>query len=91
MPIYEYRCEDCGQHLTLLRNLSEKASPFCVNCGSENVVRLISEVSVIKSEKERIRDLSWVDRDLAKRIRKKADGRLNPSFNETLDWMKSSG
>jgi hypothetical protein len=53
------------------------------------MTRLISRVSIVKSEQDRTRDLSWVDRDLAGRIKKKASGRLNPGLQETVDRMES--
>jgi hypothetical protein len=53
------------------------------------MTRLISRVSVVKSEQDRTRDLSWVDRDLAGRIKKKASGKLNPGLREAVDRMES--
>ena len=49
MPIYEYRCDRCGQVETLfLRSFSEKADPQCSNCGSRKMTKLLSPVAVLK-------------------------------------------
>lgn len=43
MPIYEYRCEECGEGFELfVRSSSQAASPTCPECGSERVKRAIS-------------------------------------------------
>jgi hypothetical protein len=50
---------------------------------------LISRVSVIKSERARLADPSWIDQNLARRLKKKANGELSPALEGTLDRMKS--
>jgi putative FmdB family regulatory protein len=89
MPIYEYRCQHCGQRVALLRSVTDTSSPRCSICGKENLTRLISRVSVVRSETDGVRDMSWVDKELARRIKKKASGKLNPAFKATLDRMES--
>jgi len=71
MPLYEYHCQDCGRQVTILRGFSDTSPLFCFVCGGENLTKLISRVSIVKSGKDRIRDLSWVDKDLAQRLKKK--------------------
>ena len=89
MPFYEYRCKNCGERLTIRRSFSDTSTPRCTNCKGEDLTRLISQVSVITSEQDRARDVSWIDRDLARRMKKKASGKLNPDFRDTLDRMES--
>ena len=89
MPLYEYDCQDCERQVTIWRSFSETSQPSCPICGGGNLVRLISQVSVVKSEKDRTKDLSWIDKDLARRLRKKAHRKLSPGFEGTLDWMES--
>ncbi len=89
MPLYEYHCQECQQKVTIWRSFSDTSSPRCPICGSGNLTRLISQISIVKSGKDRARDLSWVDRDLARRLRKKADGKLSPAFEQTLNKMES--
>ena len=89
MPLYEYRCPDCGAQVTIRQSFTDDSSPACSACGGDAMVRIISRVSIVKSERDRTRDLSWVDRDLAGRIKRKASGKLNPALQETVDRMES--
>lgn len=59
MPIYEYRCRDCGRKSTFL-TLSAKSNlaPKCKKCGSENLVKLVSRVAVSRSEESRLESLA---------------------------------
>ena len=43
MPIYEYRCETCGEGFELfVRSTSGKVRPACPKCGSQKVKKAIS-------------------------------------------------
>jgi putative FmdB family regulatory protein len=43
MPIYEYRCEACGEGFEVfVRSVSGKADPTCPKCGSQKVKKAIS-------------------------------------------------
>lgn len=58
MPIYEYRCNDCKKTSSfLLLRISEEIEPYCKICGSKNVARIISRITVLKSEEKRIESL----------------------------------
>ncbi|MEA3346016.1 MAG: zinc ribbon domain-containing protein [Chloroflexota bacterium] len=50
MPIYEYRCEECGYHFSRLFRSVQAANkaetPTCPACGDTNVKRLISPIAV---------------------------------------------
>jgi putative FmdB family regulatory protein len=90
MPFYEYICPSCGKQFTLQRPMAEASAPAsCPDCEGGELRRMISRVHVVKSETERVRDPSWIDRDLARRLRKKSEGRLSPGFKDTLDRMES--
>jgi putative FmdB family regulatory protein len=41
MPIYEYRCEKCGEVSEVLI-LGEQEAPVCAQCGSGDLVKLMS-------------------------------------------------
>lgn len=46
MPIYEFRCEDCGEEFeTLLKSRSETETVNCKSCGSPRVKRLMSTIT----------------------------------------------
>jgi putative FmdB family regulatory protein len=59
MPIYEYRCSDCGRKMQVLI-LSVKAAvePKCRHCGSANLVKLVSRVALLRSEESRLERLA---------------------------------
>ncbi len=47
MPIYDYRCHECGQvHEVFLRSI-EDAPPNCPGCGSERQERLLAAFNVV--------------------------------------------
>jgi putative FmdB family regulatory protein len=47
MPIYEYKCADCGAVTELLvRSATETAQPVCASCGSADLRKLFSTVNV---------------------------------------------
>lgn len=51
MPIYEYRCQDCGRKVSIFwRSLSavDEKSARCDRCGSRRLVRLASRVRVMR-------------------------------------------
>jgi len=42
MPIYEYRCEDCGHQADHLQKVSEKPLAKCPACGKKAYKKLLS-------------------------------------------------
>jgi putative FmdB family regulatory protein len=89
MPIYDYRCEDCGEKNSIQRGFTDSNVPTCFACGSQHMVRIYSPISQVKTGKDRITDLSWVDKNLAGRIKKKASDKLNPGLKDAVDRMES--
>jgi putative FmdB family regulatory protein len=59
MPIYEYRCADCGKRSTFV-TLSVRSAfeSRCQACGSENMKKLVSRVAVLRSEESRMESLA---------------------------------
>jgi putative FmdB family regulatory protein len=35
MPIYEYKCLDCGSHIERMQKVSEESLKFCEKCGGK--------------------------------------------------------
>ena len=59
VPIYEYRCRDCGkksQFLTL--SASAALEPVCRYCGKKNMTKLVSRIAVFRSEDSRLESLA---------------------------------
>jgi len=46
MPIYEYRCSDCGAEVELLLRSAE-AESVCSQCSNPHLEKLISAVNVL--------------------------------------------
>lgn len=53
MPIYDYRCNDCGRDFVVIESLKEHetAKPVCPDCSGTNVRRVIGGVHVKTSKK----------------------------------------
>ena len=55
MPIYEYKCDDCGHTSSIFfRSLSnvKKKSTRCEHCGSLSLERVMSQLGRIQSKSE---------------------------------------
>ena len=105
MPIYEYRCNDCGRRVALFwRSFSElgKTPPRCSFCGGEDLTRLVSRVAVVRSEESRLDNLAdpsslaGLDesdpKSMARWMRKMSQEMgedLGPEFDEVVDRMEA--
>jgi putative FmdB family regulatory protein len=59
MPIYEYRCQDCGRVSSfLILNSQEPFVPVCRQCGGRVLERILSRVHVRLSEETRLERLA---------------------------------
>jgi len=59
MPIYEYRCLDCGRNSEfLLLNREAPFTPVCRGCGGLALERILSRVRVRLSEETRMERLA---------------------------------
>jgi len=59
MPIYEFRCQDCGKKSEIITfRVSEEVTPNCSHCGSTAMSRLMSRVRVRLSEETRMERLA---------------------------------
>ncbi|OAG28121.1 FmdB family zinc ribbon protein [Thermodesulfatator autotrophicus] len=101
MPIYEYRCLECGKvsdHLVLSR---EDFNPFCKYCGSLNMEKLVSRVRVrisLDSRLEKMADPSLLgsfDEEDPKSIKKMIDkfgaefgDELGDDFDELIEGVE---
>ncbi len=102
MPLYEYRCRNCHRRVTLLRSFSDSSEPRCPECQSEDLVRLISRVAVLRSEESRLEsladpsglaDLDENDpRSVARWMRKMSEETgedMGPEFDEMVGRLES--
>ncbi len=59
MPIYEYRCEDCGRVSSfLVKSFRDPEAPRCKRCQGGKMTRLISRVVRVRSEESRLESLA---------------------------------
>ncbi len=97
MPIYEYRCEDCGKVSEfLLIRTDETLIPQCKRCKSKKMSRVLSRVKVVRSEESRMESLAdpskWGDIDekdpksMAKWM-KKMGKEMGEDMGEDVDQM----
>ena len=49
MPIYEYRCEECGKRSTSLLPSYSSPDPPCPHCGKPALKRLVSTFATVSS------------------------------------------
>ena len=105
MPIYEYGCYDCRKRVSIFwRTFSaaEIGTPICPRCEGDKLKRLVSNVSMIRSEESRLEalsdpsNLSGLDEDdpkaLAKFMRqmgKESGEDLGSEFNEVVDRLEA--
>ena len=51
MPIYEYRCSDCGRISSVfVRSASSASDPSCEHCGATSLTRVMSKVARLKTD-----------------------------------------
>ena len=53
MPVYDYRCDECGSDFVVIESLQEHetAKPVCPDCSSPKVRRVITGVQVQTGKK----------------------------------------
>ena len=99
MPIYEYRCRHCRRRSSVLvRTLSEEPSPHCDHCGSGDMSRLISKVSIQRSWGSSLPETAGLDgddgdpREMAaylRHMRRELGGEVGPDFDQTIDDLEA--
>ncbi|MFX8809342.1 zinc ribbon domain-containing protein, partial [Acinetobacter baumannii] len=59
MPVYEFRCSNCGKKFeTLIGMTAEADKTDCPHCGSKDARRLISRFARYRNEDDRIDELA---------------------------------
>lgn len=104
MPLYDYRCLDCQQKVSIRLSYSEygTVTPACPNCGSKNLKRALGRIRIARSEESRLDSMadpsSFGDVDendpksMAKFMRKMGSEMgedLPGEFNEVVDRLES--
>ena len=59
MPIYEYRCLDCGRYQSVLvRSYSDPSDLHCPKCQGKHLRKLVSRFAVLHSDEARLEQLA---------------------------------
>jgi len=54
MPVYEFRCDECGRKFDVIATIEEKEAglqPVCPNCGGMNVRQVFGRFTVVGGSK----------------------------------------
>jgi putative FmdB family regulatory protein len=97
VPIYEYRCRDCGARSSFLVGVTaEKVSIACDRCGSAKMDKLVSRCMYVMSEETRMEkmldpsklgDLDENDPRSVARWAKRFGSHLGEDMGEDFDSM----
>ena len=103
VPIYEYRCENCGRKVSVLvRRMGEEAEQ-CPRCGSPRLLRLYSRFALARSEEDRLErladqaEMAGIDendpKSLARWMRRMGEelGEDGDEFEEALEEIERGG
>jgi putative FmdB family regulatory protein len=103
MPYYDYRCQSCKRATRLFISYADydEAQPHCPHCDSTDLKRLVSRVTVAKSEDSRLESmmddpsLAGLDeedpRALGRFMRKMSSEMgedMGEEFNEVVDRLE---
>jgi len=65
MPIYEYRCQDCGHELEVLQKISDPPLKECPECHRESLQKRVSAAGF------RLKGSGWYETDFKGKGEKK--------------------
>jgi putative FmdB family regulatory protein len=105
MPIYEYRCTNCGQKARKFWRVFsavDDASLQCPRCGAHSFQRLISRIAIVHSEDTHLESLADPDslagldeqdpKSLGRWLRKMSNEmgeEMPPEFDEVIDRLEA--
>ena len=84
MPIYEYRCGNCGHELEAFRKLSEDPLEHCPQCETDSLVKKVSAAGF------RLKGGGWYETDFKSGKKKNVAGSENSSSNSSSSSSSSS-
>ncbi len=57
MPIYDYKCSDCGHQIEVIQKFSDEPETLCIECGKEALKKMVSAPSF------RLKGGGWYETD----------------------------
>lgn len=67
MPIYEYKCELCGEQIEKLQKLSDPPAKTCPTCGKDSLKKMVSAAAF------KLKGTGWYETDFKNKKPKSAD------------------
>jgi len=77
MPIYEYRCENCGHELEAVQKISDKPLVKCPSCDADALKKRISAAGF------RLKGGGWYETDFKSGKKKNVSGSESASSSTT--------
>ena len=68
MPIYEYKCQNCGHYFEILQRISEESLSICPECKKNALKKLVSAPNF------RLKGEGWYETDFKKDNQKNLAG-----------------
>jgi len=100
MPIYEYRCGDCGSEFALLIGVvADGDDELCPNCSSKSIIRVPSRVQRARNEDARLDELAdrveqlgepETYREMRKHIREAGEALDDSAADEMEEMLEAS-
>ena len=85
MPIYEYRCQECGHELEKLQRMSDDPLTDCPSCGQAQLKRLVSAAAF------RLKGGGWYETDFKSGSKKNlVDGGTDGKSQSKTDGKSDS-
>jgi putative FmdB family regulatory protein len=84
MPIYEYRCDNCGHEFDTLQKVSDEALTDCPECGKATLVKKVSAAGF------RLKGGGWYETDFKSGKKKNVAGSDSSSSSSSSDSSGSS-
>ena len=84
MPIYEYRCENCGHELEAVQKISESPLLKCPECGADALKKRISAAGF------RLKGGGWYETDFKSGKKKNVSGSESSSGSTSSTSSTSS-
>ncbi len=89
MPIYEYKCDNCGEQFEILQKVSERSLTECILCHDGSVKKLMSVSSfVLKGAGFYVND--YPSESKKKTKEKEKENGSSSSKSKSTDSTKSS-
>ncbi len=85
MPIYEYRCTDCGFQEEYLQKVSEPPMTVCPTCGKETFMKLLSAAGF------QLKGSGWYATDFKGSGAKPAHGKTEAKSDSGADAAPACG